>query len=335
MRYYFIFLVVIVFCFYLWHSLVERWNDERQPVDIVYTWVDGSDESLMSVKNFYAGLHGNSIGKANDNDRFEINDELRYSLRSLEKFFPRFRKVFIVAADGQYPSFLVPEHPQLQVVKHSEIIPAQYLPTFNSLVIESFLHKIPDLSERYVYFNDDIMLNRKMNFFDSTGKPELGYVTHSTAIPIDMHNIPPYSFEMLMAWNYKYVESKYGITEKGSHYHGTSPCLKSVEQEMINMSDPAVIKTSESRFRKTDNVAFNSIVRPIVYKNVCKFPVKPLKSVTINGVVMTPEAFLKKLKSALSSSSHIVCVNSVTHGAEKEYKEIMEKALSRPSRFEK
>jgi hypothetical protein len=331
MRYYLIFVIfiILVFTLYLLKTPKERWTDDQEPVDIVYTWVDGSDE------NIYAELHGNSIGKANDKYRFEINDELKYSLRSLEKFFPRFRKVFIVAADGQYPSFLVADHPQLKVVKHSEIIPAPYLPTFNSLVIESFLHKIPDLSERYIYFNDDIILNKKMDFFDKNGKPELGYKTHATASPIDMHNIPPYSFEMLMSWNYKYVEAKYGITEKGDHYHGTSPCLKSVEQDIIDMSDPAVIKTFESRFRKTDNVAFNSIVRPIVYKNVYKFPVKKLKAVTVNGDVMTRTGFISKLKKALSSRSHIVCVNSVTHGAEKQYKDIMEKALSKPSRFEK
>ena len=41
---------------------------------------------------------------------------------------------------------------------HNEFIPAKFLPTFNSGVIECFLHKIPGLAELFVYANDDFYL---------------------------------------------------------------------------------------------------------------------------------------------------------------------------------
>ena len=41
---------------------------------------------------------------------------------------------------------------------HREIIEQEYLPTFNSHVIEANLHKIPNLSEHFIYFNDDVFV---------------------------------------------------------------------------------------------------------------------------------------------------------------------------------
>ena len=50
------------------------------------------------------------------------------------------------------------EHPRLRIVSHEEYIPPQYLPTFNSNVIELWLHRIPELAEQFVLFNDDMYL---------------------------------------------------------------------------------------------------------------------------------------------------------------------------------
>ena len=44
------------------------------------------------------------------------------------------------------------------MVRHEEFIPKEYLPTFNSNVIELNLHRIKDLSEKFVLFNDDLFI---------------------------------------------------------------------------------------------------------------------------------------------------------------------------------
>ncbi|KAH3897576.1 hypothetical protein DPMN_021764 [Dreissena polymorpha] len=49
--------------------------------------------------------------------RFEDNEELRYSLRSLERFAPWVRHVFIVT-NGQLPYWLNLENPHVSIVTH-------------------------------------------------------------------------------------------------------------------------------------------------------------------------------------------------------------------------
>ena len=92
--------------------------------------------------------------------RFEDNDELRYSLRSVEKHAPWVRHVFIVT-NGQIPSWLNLDNERVTVVSHSDIfLNKSHLPTFSSPAIESHLHRIPGLSDWFIYMNDDVLFGR-------------------------------------------------------------------------------------------------------------------------------------------------------------------------------
>ena len=89
--------------------------------------------------------------------RFADNQELRYSLRSVERFAPWVRQIFIVT-NGQIPSWLNLDNPRIKIVTHAEIFSNKsHLPTFSSPAIESHLHKIPGLSKKFIYLNDDVM----------------------------------------------------------------------------------------------------------------------------------------------------------------------------------
>ncbi|XP_046849520.1 N-acetylglucosamine-1-phosphotransferase subunits alpha/beta-like isoform X2 [Xenia sp. Carnegie-2017] len=94
--------------------------------------------------------------------RFADNQELRYSLRSVEKFAPWVRQIFIVT-NGQIPSWLNLNNPRIKIVTHREIFSNQsHLPTFSSPAIESHLHKIPGLSKKFIYLNDDVMFGAEV-----------------------------------------------------------------------------------------------------------------------------------------------------------------------------
>lgn len=97
-----------------------------------------------------------------DANRFEDNEELRYSLRSLEKHAPWIRKIFLVT-NGQIPYWLNLDHPRLTIITHQEIFTnMSHLPTFSSPAIESHIHRIPGLSEHFLYLNDDVMLGSEV-----------------------------------------------------------------------------------------------------------------------------------------------------------------------------
>ena len=124
-------------------------------IDFVITWVDGNDPAWRESRDRYAALEHLDIG--GDDARYRDWDLLRYCFRSIEKFAPWVNRVFFVTC-GHHPGWLDLDNPRLHIVSHKEFIPEKYLPTFNSNVIEFWLHKIQGLSEQFVYFNDDIFL---------------------------------------------------------------------------------------------------------------------------------------------------------------------------------
>lgn len=125
-------------------------------IDIVVTWVDGTDPVWLSEKALYTP---ESIDyKGSDSDiRYRSSELFRFWFRGIEKYASWVNQVFFVTY-GHVPEWLNADHPKLKIVKHSDYIPKEYLPTYNSNVIELNLHRIPELSEHFVLFNDDIFL---------------------------------------------------------------------------------------------------------------------------------------------------------------------------------
>ena len=145
-------------------------------IDLVYTWVDGNDPIWQKEKEKYAKLANLPINNfAAAKERFEDHDELKYSLRSVEKFMPWVHKIYIVT-NGQIPEWLNLNHPKIKIVTHEQILEKSALPTFNSMAIETGLQNIPELSEYFIYSNDDFFVKRPLTpgyFFNKSKKPIL------------------------------------------------------------------------------------------------------------------------------------------------------------------
>lgn len=142
-------------------------------IDIVYLWVDGNDAEWLARKNSFLGEKATLNTEAVSVARVTDNDELKYSLRSIEKFAPWIRKIFIVT-DGQTPRWLNTENAKIQIVDIRELLPEEAFPCYNSVIIEHFLWKISGLAEHFLYANDDMFLNAAINpgfFFSSDGFP--------------------------------------------------------------------------------------------------------------------------------------------------------------------
>ncbi|MCR5577535.1 MAG: Stealth CR1 domain-containing protein [Oscillospiraceae bacterium] len=151
------------------------------PVDFVVTWVDGNDPVWQAKKRQYEGSLDSDTKKGNSAARYRDWNMFPYWFRAVEKYAPWVRYVFLVT-DGQVPAWLDTGHPKLKLVTHRDYIPEQYLPVFNTNSIELNLWRIEELSEHFVYFNDDFFLSsptRKEDFFFK-GLPRL----HAVAKPI-------------------------------------------------------------------------------------------------------------------------------------------------------
>ncbi len=140
----------------------------KQPVDAVITWVDGNDP-VLKIKRRLAldtckRISTTTVDAGMAPTRFQDNGELEYCIRSIRRNANWIRKIFIVT-DDQAPAFLTPETQAsygIELINHTDIFISYEwaLPTFNTRTIESALWRIPGISSRFLYFNDDFFLNR-------------------------------------------------------------------------------------------------------------------------------------------------------------------------------
>lgn len=136
----------------------------NEKIDFVLLWVDGNDPEWLKEKEKYSS--SKNLGTSNTKNRFRDWNNLQYWFRAVEKYSSWVNKIFFVTW-GHVPSWLK-ENKKLQIVKHEDFIPKEYLPTFNSNTIILNLHRIKGLSENFVLFNDDMFLNdyvKETDFF--------------------------------------------------------------------------------------------------------------------------------------------------------------------------
>ncbi len=124
-----------------------------QSIDFIITWVDGNDPAWREEFN-----HWRAKVEGDDRElRYRDWGTLSFLFRAFEKFTPWVRKVHLVTW-GHVPKWLNLHHAKLSIIKHEEFLKSEFLPTFNINPIEVNLHKIPHLSSRFVYFNDDMFV---------------------------------------------------------------------------------------------------------------------------------------------------------------------------------
>lgn len=124
-----------------------------EKIDFIVTWVDPNDQEWIQSYNYYRPEKPIS-----DDARFRDWNIFRYWFRAVERYAPWVNKVFLVT-NGKFPDWINPDCEKLVLVKHSDYIPEKYLPTFNSNTIELNFGRIKELSEHFVLFNDDIIIN--------------------------------------------------------------------------------------------------------------------------------------------------------------------------------
>lgn len=233
----------------------------QEPVDVVYTWVDGSDpdwRARMLATQRSVDLTNAEPSSISDS-RYASHEELRYSLRSLEYYASWVRRIFIVT-DGQVPSWLDTANSQITVVDHREIFSdPSVLPVFNSHAIESQLHHIPGLADRYLYLNDDC-------FFLRPTDPELFFTPNGLAkhfpsqVPIDFREWGQRDLPIISAAKRgrDHIVKKYGRTITHRFKHTPHPQLRRVLEEMESEEPELFAQVAASPFRSPDDVSIPS-----------------------------------------------------------------------------
>ena len=301
-------------------------------IDFVVTWVDMNDPQWQANFARYNGKIDNKKNEMSE-ARFREHGLLKYWFRGVEQFAPWVRKIHFVTC-GQRPQWLNANHPKLNLVNHRDYIPTQYLPVFNSNLIEIYIHKIPDLSEYFVYFNDDFfIINTVMpeRFFTNglpndiaTFRANFGFSQFEKMLKNNMKLINKFfdKKEILKQNHDKWYNAIYGKKTRLTHLlspynkfttlctpHNAQPYLKATFVDVWAHCNKELQVMSLHRFRS------NHDYTPELFRTwqICKGNFEPYNTyydTKMFPIVLKPQ---RAIKTILEQSYSLICLNDNVH----------------------
>lgn len=237
------------------------WSEATFPIDVVYTWVDGDDPSWRARRAPFMEQTVDATSDAVRDARFRNRDEIYYSISSVKRYMPWVNRIFIVT-DRQVPARVLAEFPDVIVVDHHEIFPdPEVLPVFNSHAIEATLHRIPGLSEQYIYFNDDILVARPLpvdQFFLSNGIAK--FFPQGVEINFGGNEDKPHM--QAGSNNRRLILEDFGVEVIRGMMHTPHPQRKSVAEDLERAHPEEFARTRASRFRSPTDISVASSLVP-------------------------------------------------------------------------
>ena len=294
----------------------------REIMDAVITYVNGLDPVWQ--EEYSSAVGGEVLAK-----RYRDWGTLKYLFRGIEKHIPSIENVFLlVSGESQVPDWV--DRSAVRVVLHKDIIPDRFLPTFNSTTIEMFMHRIPGLGERFLYFNDDmfpVMDCLEEDFFKD-GKAVIGFARHLFAGGKYKKRVRNSDHQARKALGMK--PGMFFVRPQ----HTCSPMLRSESAKVYDFSEETIFKVV-SRLRTTENFNQYLFLDYLYYQGL-----------TVRGKIsnkhLSPAVYSaeKIASNILSPKTKLICINDV-HMSDEDYVRYRDLILEAfdvhfpaPSRFE-
>ena len=302
-------------------------------IDAVVAWVDGNDPRHIEKRNKFRHGRRDHV-EATRNTRFDQSGEVYFCIASILKYAPFIRKIWIIT-DDQRPAMIdefaraglcSPE--KIEIVDHKTILSGyeQYLPTFNSLVIESAMHRIPGLADRFIYFNDDFFLNRPQTVDDWF--TDAGPVIRSRLLPtratkfktrlrafLRRVTFRPPNTKPSFGRNQEAAAARFGMYENywaiGHHAH---PVRKKTLEDYFSEHPDLLEAQFQHRFRSVFQILPVSLANHI---EILRFGVTPVEYEKPAYVKPTSEEKLPKFLEKIRTESTLCgCIQSLDESPE-------------------
>lgn len=310
-------------------------------IDFVITWVDMEDPKWKAEFAKYSGKKDNEKNGVSE-ARFRDYGFLKYWFRGVEKFAPWVRKIHFVTS-GQKPEWLDENNPKINLVNHKDYIPEQFLPTYNSVVIERYIHKIPGLAEHFVYFNDDFYMTNHVSterFFKNGLPCDIAVFQYNPSwsqwykrIKNNLKIINRHfnKKEVMARYHDKWFHESYGSKARLNYLlkpydkfitlrtpHNAQPYLKSTFEEVWAVAEKELTETSSNRFRTVTDYT------PELFRTwqICKGNFEPYN--TYSDTKMFPLMIRPKqaVRAIYNQSYTLICLNDNVHI--RNYAQVME-----------
>ena len=292
-------------------------------MDAVITYVNGNDPVWKRDYEKYTNVPVMQ-------KRFRDWGTLKYLLRGIEENMPYIRNVYLVVSHhSQVPSWVCSEN--LKVALHSDFIPAEYLPTFNSTTIEMFLHRIKGLDEEFIYFNDDI-------FPVAPSVPEDFFRDGKVVIGMSRHILASSMYKKHVKRSDMMAREALGLSKSlcfARGQHSCMPLLKSQCREVFERQESKVLSTL-SRVRNAGNVNMTFFLSYMYHRSLVVN-----ERISCGHISLAAASVGKLADNILSPKRQFLCVNDVQLSEERyqTYRQVLVECFERrfptKSRFER
>lgn len=322
-------------------------TDKNIKIDLVYLWVDGNDPEWKKNKDFWKQKYGESLKSDFGKARWRDNNELKYSLRSVEKYAPWINHIFIIT-DHQRPKWLNTSNPKISIIDQKEIMPADSLPCFNSVALETRIPFIPGLSEYFLYSCDDFFFGDYLSpdfFFDENNNPKVWVIRKGVKKVVFSHDDYKNTYKSKSIFRksilkvIRMIYNTYGKKYRITICHNIEPLRKSYYIDTLNTFSEEIKTTTYNKFRTEDDVNRfiyslndNAKGRNTLYMNTYRgraktynfkcfdsFSVTDLFKRRHKATLMTHTNILKKIK---RHKPYLFCLNDGKQSFEKTTNEL-------------
>ncbi|KAF8211706.1 hypothetical protein K438DRAFT_1807754 [Mycena galopus ATCC 62051] len=266
---------------------------EHAEVDAVWTWVNGSEPVLDATRNQLVAAQDKSRPgfapfRGARSTHFREHGEMRNSMRSVLKSLPfsLVRKYILLTADvpaddteelrlGSVPTWLDlnQQNDRVQVLHHSDVFRTleslsptpdkiqgrawrdRFVPSFNSLAIESQLANIEDLAPTILYLNDDCFLLKNLlgaDFATPIYGPvfriqfDLDVKSQAPGTPVKGDKEGEWPGLSFTNW---LLDQRFGLRRRRYLHHVAKALPTALMREAAAVWEEEVAKTAEARFR--------------------------------------------------------------------------------------
>ena len=301
-------------------------------IDFVITWVDMNDPKWKADFSKYSGRKENTKNGVSE-ARFRDNGFLRYWFRGVEKFAPWVRRIHFVTS-GQKPEWLDESNPKINLVNHKDYIPEEFLPTYNSVVIERYIHRIPGLADHFVYFNDDFYIINTIaptRFFRNGMPCDIAAFLYNPSwsqwykrIKNNLKIINRHfdKREVMRRDRDKWFHKSYGSKARWNYLlkpygkfitlrtpHNAQPYLKSTFEEVWAVAGRELTETSVNRFR-----ALNDLT-PELFRTwqICRGNFEPYNTYSDTKMFPLMVRPRQAVRAIYNQSYSLICLNDNVH----------------------
>lgn len=245
-------------------------------IDAVITWVNGNDDNHINKINKYVKIK-EKINSQGFRTRYDQVEEIKYCVNSIIKYASFIRNIYIVT-DNQIPEFCKNkkegEYENVFIVDHKTVFggDSHNLPVFNSRAIETKLYKTPNLSEHFIYFNDDMFLLKKVKISDFfiDNKPVIRGSWKKFNEDI-FYKPSVNSPKQLKRTSHKKAQEKgakiLGYKKFFKFHHIPSPLRKSTIEKFLTQNRELEVSNIKHKFRSTEQFIIQGLANHIEIKN--------------------------------------------------------------------